>query len=403
MQKILFLDRDGVLITEPQPSQQVDSLELLEFVPGALFALARIVRELDFELVLVTNQDGLGTDRFPEADFWPAHNMMMKTFGNEGVIFRSVHIDRSFSTDELPTRKPGTAMLTEYLNGGFDLAGSYVIGDRLTDVQLAKNLGAKAILLRQWDDPSGQEAEIDLIADNWEQIYQHLQLPPRRVSHRRTTRETDIAVGLNLDGPGQSHIRTGLGFFDHMLDQLARHGGLDLNLQTQGDLHIDEHHTIEDTALALGEAFALALADKRGLERYGTANTECGIRNAEYGIQMLPFIRIDHSAFDIPHSAFRIPMDDALAEVAVDFGGRPWLVWEADFRREKIGDMPTEMFLHFFKSFSDAARCNLHIRAQGQNEHHKIEAIFKAFARAVRMAVQRDPKNRRLPSTKGVL
>ncbi len=429
MQKILFLDRDGVLIVEPQPSQQVDSLEKLEFVPGVVYALARIVRELDFELVLVTNQDGLGTASFPEAHFWPAQDKMIKTLENEGIKFRSVHIDRSFPADNLPTRKPGTGMLTEYLDGRFDLDQSYVIGDRLTDVQLAKNLGAKAILFRQWDDPTGREADIDLIAENWEQIYQYLRLPSRRVSHRRTTRETDISIELNLDGSGQSDIRTGLGFFDHMLEQLARHGGLDLRIQTQGDLHIDEHHTIEDTALTLGEAFAQAIRDKRGLERYGSAeygrrnaeygrrNAEYGMRNAEYGIrdakygirdaeygiQILPYAEYQNSAFRIPPSVFRLPMDDALAEVALDFGGRPWLVWAADFQREKIGDMPTEMFLHFFKSFSDAARCNLHIRVEGQNEHHKIEAIFKAFARALKLAVRRDPENRNLPSTKGML
>ena len=415
MQKILFLDRDGVLIVEPQPSQQVDSLEKLEFVPGVVYALARIVRELDYELVLVTNQDGLGTASFPEAHFWPAQDKMIKTLENEGVKFRSVHVDRSFPADNLPTRKPGTGMLTEYLNGRFDLAQSYVIGDRLTDVQLAKNLGAKAILLRQWDNPTGREADIDLIAENWEQIYQYLRLPPRRVSHRRTTRETDISIELNLDGSGRSDIRTGLGFFDHILDQLARHGGLDLRIHAEGDLNIDEHHTIEDTALTLGEAFAQAIRDKRGLERYGNAeygmrNAECGIRNTKYGIQILPYaefqnsaFRIPYSAFRIPPSAYRLPMDDALAAVAIDFGGRPWLVWKADFQREKIGDMPTEMFLHFFKSFSDAARCNLNIRVEGQNEHHKIEAIFKAFARAIKLAVRRDPENRSLPSTKGML
>jgi imidazoleglycerol-phosphate dehydratase/histidinol-phosphatase len=332
-----------------------------------------MARELDYALVLVTNQDGLGTASFPEDTFWPAHNWMMETLDNEGVTFRSVHIDRSFKHENLPTRKPGTAMLTEYQTGDFDLANSYVIGDRLTDVQLAKNLGARAILLRQLDDPTGHEADIELVADHWEQIYQHLRLPPRRATHRRTTRETDIQIDLNLDGTGQSQISTGLGFFDHMLDQLARHGRLGLHLSTRGDLHIDEHHTIEDTALALGEACALALGDKRGLERYASATEEL------------------------------LPMDDALAQVALDFGGRPWLVWQAEFRRERIGEMPTEMFFHFFKSFSDAARCNLNIRVEGDNEHHKIEAIFKAFARAVKKAVRRDPTHRDLPSTKGVL
>ncbi len=326
-------------------------------------------------------------------------------------------------------------MLTEYLNGEFDLAHSYVIGDRLTDVQLAKNLGVKAIFLRQWDDPAGHEQEIELIANDWEEIYRHLQLPPRRVSHRRTTRETDISIDLNLDGAGQSAIHTGIGFFDHLLDQLARHGNLDLTITALGDLHIDEHHTIEDTALALGEAFALALKDKRGLERYGFAeygvgSAECGVGSAECGVadKQPEFssvlssrdtpdsaLRTPHSGFRTPHSALRtpdsalptphsiIPMDDALAQVALDFGGRPWLVWSGEFRREKIGEMPTEMFFHFFKSFSDTARCNLNIRVDGQNEHHKIEAVFKALARAIKMAVRRDPANQQLPTTKGQL
>jgi imidazoleglycerol-phosphate dehydratase/histidinol-phosphatase len=369
MPNILFIDRDGTLIAEPQPAQQVDSLEKLQFVPGAIFALARLARETDYELVLVTNQDGLGTPSFPEETFWPAHNKMMDLLAGEGVRFRSVHIDRSFPHEQLPTRKPGTAMLREYLDDGFDPAHSYVIGDRLTDVELAKNLGIRAIFLRNIDDPAGQENDIALVAEGWEQIYAFLRRPPRQVVHRRQTRETDIRVELNLDGRGRSEIRTGLGFFDHMLDQLARHGGLDLRLEARGDLHIDEHHTVEDTALALGEALALALGDKRGLGRYG----------------------------------FCLPMDDALAQVAVDLGGRPWLVWQAAFRREKIGDLPTEMFFHFFKSFSDAARCNLNIRAEGENEHHKIEAIFKALARALKMAVQRDTHSNELPTTKGLL
>lgn len=387
--KILFLDRDGCIIVEPQPDQQVDSLEKLEFIPGAIHALARLVRERDFDLVMVTNQDGLGTDSFPEPTFWPAHNKMIKTLENEGIVFKTVHIDRSFKHENLPTRKPGTAMLNAYMNDQVDMANSYVIGDRLTDMQLAQNLGAKGILLRNESaieaentpgtklahtmgieyTPEGQQIPIELIADNWEQIYQHLRLPQRRIHHRRTTRETDISVDLNLDGKGESSIHTGLGFFDHMLDQLARHGGLDLYLEAKGDLHIDEHHTIEDTGLTLGEAFALALGDKRGVERYG----------------------------------FTLPMDDALAQVALDFGGRSWLVWEADFKREKIGDMPTEMFYHFFKSFADAARCNLNIRVEGQNEHHQIEAVFKAFAKAVKMAVRRNPDHMELPTTKGVL
>lgn len=369
MKKLLFIDRDGTLIVEPQPDQQVDSLEKLEFLPGAITALARIARETDFELVLVTNQDGLGTASFPEHTFWPAQEKMLKTLENEGIRFRSIHIDRSFAHEGLPTRKPGTAMLTEYLDGRFDLSNSFVIGDRITDVQLAKNLGAQAILIQNIDEPAGYEGDIALISSHWEQIAAFLQRPPRSVVHRRRTRETDIQIDLNLDGSGRSDIQTGLGFFDHMLDQLARHGGLDLRIRAVGDLHIDEHHTVEDTALALGEALALALGDKRGLARYG----------------------------------FLLPMDDALAQVAVDLGGRPWLVWQAEFRRERIGDVPTELFFHFFKSFSDAARCNLNIQGKGDNEHHKIEAIFKAFARALRMALQRDPDRNELPTTKGIL
>ncbi len=369
MQKLLFLDRDGTIIAEPQPDQQVDSLQKLEFLPGAISALARLARETDYVFVLVTNQDGLGTASFPETDFWPAQEKMIKTLENEGVRFRSVHIDRSFPKENLPTRKPGTAMLSEYLKADFDLANSFVIGDRLTDVQLAKNLGARTIFLKNQDDPGVLAPEIDLIADHWSQIADFLRLPPRRVEHRRTTRETDIFIDLNLDGSGKSEIQTGLGFFDHMLDQLARHSGIDLRLTARGDLHIDEHHTVEDTALALGEALALALGDKRGLDRYG----------------------------------FCLPMDDAQARVALDLGGRPWLVWQAEFRRERIGDLPTELFFHFFKSFSDAARCNLHIHCEGDNEHHKIEAIFKAVARALRMALRRDPENRELPTTKGTL
>lgn len=377
------------MIQEPQPDQQVDSLEKLEFVPGAIFALARIARELDYLLVMVTNQDGLGTASFPEDTFWPAHNKMLKTLENEGVVFYAIHIDRSFRHENLPTRKPGIALLKEYLTGDFDLQNSFVVGDRLTDMQLAQNLGAKGIMIQNQTgiaaestpglvlqhaigteyNPIDQNVDIELLAENWEQIYQFLKLPPRRTQHRRTTRETDISIALNLDGTGKSEIHTGLGFYDHMLDQLAKHGSFDLKIETLGDLHIDEHHSIEDTAIALGEAFAQALGDKRGIERYG----------------------------------FTLPMDDALAQVALDFGGRPWLVWEATFRRERIGEMPTEMFLHFFKSFSDAARCNLNIRAEGENEHHKIEAIFKAFAKALKMSVKRDPNNQELPTTKGIL
>lgn len=390
MKKILFIDRDGCIIEEPQPSQQVDSLEKLEFRPGAITVLSKIARELDYLLVMVTNQDGMGTDSFPEDTFWPAHNKMLKTLENEGFVFDAIHIDRSFRHENLPTRKPGTAMLTAYMNGEYDLANSYVIGDRITDVQLAHNLGAKAIMLlaNAVDGEKGLATEfqpdavadgIDLIAHHWNDIWQHLRLLPRRVHHRRSTRETDITIEMNLDGTGVSDITTGIGFFDHMLDQLARHGGIDLKLTTKGDLHIDEHHTIEDTGLALGEAFLKALEDKRGMERYG---------------------------FDMPdvkENEVLLPMDDALAQVAIDFGGRPWLVWEADFKREKVGEMPTEMFFHFFKSFSDTAKCNLNIKAEGQNEHHKIEIIFKGFARAIKMAVRRDPSSTQLPSTKGVL
>ncbi len=369
MTKLLFIDRDGTIIVEPQPDQQVDSLEKLEFVPGAIYALARIVRELDYTLVMVTNQDGLGTDSFPEQTFWPAHEKMMLTLEQEGIRFEAVHIDRSFPHEQLPTRKPGTAMLTGYLNGDFDLANSYVIGDRLTDVQLAENLGARAIFLNTGGATDTPEGQGIWSVDTWEQVYGLLRLPPRRVSHRRTTRETDIAITLDLDGTGQASVQTGLGFFDHMLDQIAKHGGLDLHLEARGDLHIDEHHTIEDTGIALGEAVTRALGDKTGIERYG----------------------------------FTLPMDDALAQVALDFGGRPWIVWEASFQREKIGDVPTEMFFHFFKSFSDAARCNLNVQCSGQNEHHKIEAIFKAFAKALKMSAKRDPNNRNLPTTKGIL
>jgi imidazoleglycerol-phosphate dehydratase / histidinol-phosphatase len=370
MQKILFLDRDGVILKEPATDYQIDDWSKFEFVPGAIHALARIAREADYWLVMVTNQDGLGTESFPEDTFWPYQNMMLQTLENEGVTFKAVHIDRTFAEQQQPTRKPGTAMLTEYLSGAYDLAHSYVVGDRLTDMQLAGNLGAQGILLR---NPLHPEVDttglpVALVADTWEQIYQLIKLPPRKVEHRRTTHETDIAVEINLDGTGKSQIKTGLGFFDHMLDQLARHGRLDLRIEARGDLHIDEHHTIEDTALALGEAFVKALGDKRGIERYGA-----------------------------------VPMDDAEAQVLIDFGGRPWLVWQAEFKRERIGDMPTEMFFHFFKSFSDAARCNLNIRCLGDNEHHKIEAIFKAWARAIRLAVRRDLYHMELPSTKGVL
>ncbi len=378
MQRILFLDRDGTLILEPD-DYQIDRLDKVRFYPGMFQWLGRIVRELDFELVMITNQDGLGTDSFPEDTFWPAHRFVLQALEDEGITFREVFIDRTFKHENQPTRKPGTALLTGYLEGEFDLAASFVVGDRLTDMQLARNLGAKGIFLN--NDPGLGAAElteeqqrdlndtITLTTTAWEDIYTHLKLGARRAAVRRTTRETDIRIELDLDGTGISKIATGLGFFDHMLDQLARHSGSDLTVEVTGDLHIDEHHTIEDTALALGEAFHQALGSKLGLERYG----------------------------------FHLPMDDVLAQVAIDFGGRPWLVWEAEFRREKIGDMPTEMFYHFFKSFSDTARCNLNIQAEGDNEHHKIEAIFKGLARAIKMAKRRDAANAQLPSTKGVL
>ncbi|GAB3993429.1 bifunctional histidinol-phosphatase/imidazoleglycerol-phosphate dehydratase HisB [Spirosoma daeguense] len=382
MQKILFIDRDGTLIVEPQPDQQVDSLAKLDYIPNVLSALRKIAEETDFRLVMVTNQDGLGTDSFPEDTFWPAHNKMMATFAGENIHFPGVHIDRHFPRDNSSTRKPGIGMLTEYMNGDYDLKNSYVIGDRLTDVQLAINLGAKAILFLP---PNGldtvQTADIGGLTDDlrsaiafktddWNKIYEFLRLPARTATVERNTKETQIRVELNLDGQGRADIHTGLGFFDHMLDQVAKHSGADLSIRVNGDLHIDEHHTIEDTALALGEAYRRALGDKKGISRYG----------------------------------FLLPMDEALAQVGIDFSGRPWLVWDAEFRREKIGDMPTEMFYHFFKSFSDTAQCNLNIKVEGDNEHHKIEAIFKAFAKSIKMAVRRDIKELdNLPSTKGVL
>ncbi len=378
MKKVLFIDRDGTLVIEPPVDYQLDSLEKLEFYPGVFQYLSRIVKELDYELVMVTNQDGLGTDSFPEDTFWPAHNKMLQAFTNEGIDFAAVHIDRSFPADMAPTRKPRTGLLTEYLEGDYDLANSFVLGDRLTDMELAKNLGAKGIFISQETGLGDEELStkkqdlekvIALTTQSWEAIYQFLKLPARTASIQRKTKETDIQIELNLDGTGQAKNETGLGFFDHMLDQLARHSGCDLSVKVAGDLHIDEHHTIEDTALALGSAYRQALGDKMGIERYG----------------------------------FSLPMDDCLAQVALDFGGRPWLMWEADFKREKIGDMPTEMFYHFFKSFSDTALANLNIKAEGTNEHHKIEAIFKAFAKSVKIAVKRDIENMRLPSTKGIL
>ncbi|MDO3628095.1 bifunctional histidinol-phosphatase/imidazoleglycerol-phosphate dehydratase HisB [Mucilaginibacter sp. BT774] len=377
--KILFIDRDGTLILETA-DEQIDSFAKLEFYPGALPWLSKIAKELDFELVMVTNQDGLGTSSYPEDTFWPIQNFVLKAFENEGVKFSGFAIDSTFPRDNAPTRKPGTALLTKYIgNDAYDLKGSFTIGDRKNDILLAKNLGAKAIWLNNGSNLGGTEftqeqhdALEDVIAletTDWQKVYEFLKVGERVAEHRRTTKETDIYIKLNLDGKGTAKVSTGIHFFDHMLDQIARHGNIDLEIEAKGDLHIDEHHTIEDTGIALGEVFAATLGDKRGIERYG----------------------------------FCLPMDDCLAQVAIDFGGRNWLVWDAEFKREKIGEMPTEMFYHFFKSFSDAAKCNLNIKAEGQNEHHKIEAIFKAFAKAIKMAVKRDVNNMVLPSTKGVL
>ncbi|GAA4312916.1 bifunctional histidinol-phosphatase/imidazoleglycerol-phosphate dehydratase HisB [Compostibacter hankyongensis] len=375
--KLLFIDRDGTLIREPA-DHQVDAFDKIRFLPGVFAWLSRIAAELDYELVLVSNQDGLGTAAFPQEKFRPVHDLVIKLLADQGIVFRAEHIDHTFARDNAPTRKPNTGMLTEYSGADYDLPASFVIGDRITDVMLAKNLGTKAIWLNDGSGlgaseldltPEALQPVIALETDSWEKIYAFLKLGNRTVSHTRKTKETDISVIVGLDGKGTARIDTGLGFFDHMLEQIARHGSIDLDIRVKGDLHIDEHHTIEDVGISLGEAMAEALGDKRGIERYG----------------------------------FCLPMDDCLAQVAVDFGGRSWIVWEAAFKREKIGEMPTEMFFHFFKSFSDGARCNLNIKAEGQNEHHKIEAIFKAFARAIRMAVRRDPLNDALPSTKGTL
>ncbi len=365
--KILFIDRDGTIIVEPPVDFQIDSLEKLEFLPKVITNLHKIAKELDYELVMVTNQDGLGTDSFPEHTFWPAHSKMMKTLEGEGIHFKNIHIDPSFEHENKPTRKPGIGMLTEYLDGSYDLARSYVIGDRLTDVKLAENLGAKAILISP-NMPANLSVHCELATTDWDEIYRFLRYPERTAEIQRDTKETKIFISLNLDGTGKSNMKTGLGFFDHMLDQLARHSGCDVTIQVNGDLHVDEHHTIEDTALALGEAFSKALGDKRGIERYG----------------------------------YLLPMDDVLAQVAIDFSGRNWLVWDAEFKREKVGDMPTEMFYHFFKSFTDTAKCNLNVKAEGENEHHKIEAIFKAWAKSIKMAVKRGESNA-IPSTKGIL
>jgi imidazoleglycerol-phosphate dehydratase / histidinol-phosphatase len=371
MKKVLFIDRDGTIIHEPPGTYQVDSLHLLEFRAGAIRNLYKIADELDYELVMVSNQDGLGTAAYPQEAFEAVQSKMLLILENEGIKFKAIHIDTSFEHEKKPTRKPGTGMLTPYLNGSYDLPNSFVIGDRLTDIQLANNLGAKTIFIENYDKLAEEwKTKVALVTDNWDDIYKFLRFPSRAVNHRRKTNETDIEIYLNLDGKGSTEISTGLGFFDHMLDQLGKHGSLDLKVKVKGDLHIDEHHTIEDVGIALGEAFLATLGNKAGIERYG----------------------------------FYLPMDDCLAQVAIDFGGRNWLVWDAEFKREKIGEMPTEMFYHFFKSFSDAAKCNLNIKAEGTNEHHKIESIFKAFARAIKAAVRRDPNNmQQLPTTKGVL
>ena len=377
--KILFIDRDGTLIKEPA-DEQIDSFAKLEFLPGMLQYLPKIATELDYELVMITNQDGLGTASYPEDTFWPVQNFVITTLKNEGVVFSNICIDRTFPAENAPTRKPGTGLLTQYFDTEkYDLKNSFTIGDRKNDILLGYNLSAKAIWIN--DNPglgdkefSKDEVEkikctVALETTEWEKIYEFLKVGKRVVEHRRATKETDIYIKIDLDGKGEAKVSTGLHFFDHMLDQIARHGSIDLEVIAKGDLHIDEHHTIEDTGIALGEVFAIALGNKRGIERYG----------------------------------FCLPMDDCLAQAAIDFGGRNWIVWDAEFNREKVGDVPTEMFYHFFKSFSDASKCNLNIKAEGQNEHHKIEAIFKAFAKAIKMAVKRDVNNMVLPSTKGVL
>ena len=363
MKRVLFIDRDGTLAIEPPIDFQLDSLEKLEFYPGVFQWLSRIAKEFDYELVMVTNQDGLGTDSFPEDTFWPAQNKIIQAFKNEGVEFSEILIDKSFPEDNAPTRKPRTGLLNKYIHGNYDLKNSFVIGDRATDIELAKNLGSKGIYINS----EGSDYAI-LNTTSWEEIYNYLKAIPRTATIVRKTNETDIQVDINLDGSGKSNISTGLGFFDHMLEQISKHGNIDLFVKVDGDLEIDEHHTIEDVAITFGEAFIEALGSKRGIERYG----------------------------------FLLPMDDCLAQVAIDFGGRPWLVWEPEFKREMIGKMPTEMFMHFFKSFSDASKCNLNIKAEGDNEHHKIESIFKAFAKAIKMAVSKT-NNFSIPSTKGSL
>lgn len=378
MKKVLFIDRDGTLAIEPPLDYQLDSLEKLEFYPGVFRWLGEIVRKLDYELVIVTNQDGLGTDSFPEDTFWPPQNAMIKAFENEGIFFKETLMDKSFPHENSPNRKPQPGMVKAYLNGDYDIENSFVIGDRITDVELAKNIGAKAIWINHNDNKGNSEIEhkveelkstIALETTDWKEIYTYLAAGERTASVNRKTKETDILINLDLDGTGVGKMNTGLGFFDHMLDQIAKHAGIDLEVTVKGDLEIDEHHTIEDTALALGEVFKKALGNKLGIQRYG----------------------------------YCVPMDDCLCQVALDFGGRPWLVWDVTFTREKIGDMPTEMFMHFFKSFSDTSLSNLNIKAEGGNEHHKIEGIFKAFAKAIKVAIKRDPEHLILPSTKGVL
>jgi imidazoleglycerol-phosphate dehydratase/histidinol-phosphatase len=378
MKKVLFIDRDGTIVLEPNDFQ-LDHFDKLEFYPKVFQYLSKIAKELDYELVMVTNQDGLGTDSFPEDTFWPVQNFILKAFENEGVKFSEVVIDRTFPEDNAPTRKPGTGLLKAYFDAEkYDLKNSFVLGDRLTDMELAKNLGAKGIFITGHEElGSGEisvkkeelQKDIRLETNSWKDIYEFLKLEVRTASISRKTNETDIFINLNLDGTGQSNIDTGIKFFDHMLDQISRHGQMDLEIMVKGDLEVDEHHTIEDTAIALGEVFSKALGNKLGIERYG----------------------------------FALPMDDCLAQVAIDFGGRNWLVWETEFKREMIGAMPTEMFYHFFKSFTDGAKANLNIKAEGTNEHHKIEAIFKAFAKAIKVAVKRDPEKMILPSTKGML
>jgi len=378
MKKVLFIDRDGTLAIEPPVDYQLDSFEKLEFYPKVFQYLGKIAKELDFELVMVTNQDGLGTSSFPEATFWPVHNFLVKTFEKEGIVFTEQIIDRTFARDNAPTRKPNTGLLSHYISSSYDLENSFVIGDRMTDIELAKNLGARGIFINN-DNIEGTdeltvtkdelENYIALETKDWSAIYEFLKAKDRTGSISRNTNETKIQIDLNLDGTGTSDISTGISFFDHMLDQISRHGQLDLVVNVKGDLEVDEHHTIEDTAIALGEVFAKTLGNKLGIERYG----------------------------------FYLPMDDCLSQVTIDFGGRNWLVWEADFKREMVGKMPTEMFFHFFKSFTDGAKCNLNIKAEGTNEHHKIESIFKAFAKAIKMAVKRDVEKMILPSTKGVL